>query len=395
MDWGDRDEPAPGRPGASLPSANRTISGVQRIAIVRANGIGDFVFILPALEALRRAYPSAELTLIGRRHHLELLTGRPTPVDRVEIAPRYGGVTAPEGAGQASPDIEDFFVSMRDRRFDLALQVHGGGANSNPFTCRLGARVTAGFRDRGAPPLDRWIRYRYFHHEVLRYLEAAALVGAGPPRSLEPTLAITSSDRWLADVALGASGRSLAVLHAGATDPRRRWPLSRFGALGRGLRARGLHVVASGSADDAALAAAVVREVGPGCRSIAGATSLGGLLGVLERAAIVVSNDTGPLHLAAAAGAPTVGIYWCGNALNGGPVTVDRHRCLVSWQTRCPSCGTDCTTGRCDHDASFVADVPVAAVLDEVDDLLADTFDPPASSRTTATLSHTLPGTPT
>jgi ADP-heptose:LPS heptosyltransferase len=349
------------------------VAGVRRIVVVRANALGDFVFTLPALDALRRAYPAAEITLVGRPHHVELLGGRPSPVDAVEVAPPYGGVTADEGEPHAGPEIDDFFARMQARRFDLAVQLHGGGTNSNPFTLRLGARVTAGLRARGAPPLDRWVRYTYPHHEVLRYIEAVALVGATTPSDLSPRLAVTEADRREAGTVLAAGTAPLAVVNAGATDRRRRWPVARFGLVGQALVSRGCDVVVSGDAGDAELAAAVVAEVGRGARSIAGSVTLGGLLGVLERAALVVSNDTGPLHLARAVGTPTVGVYWCANALSFGPMTTHRHRSVVSWQSRCPACGTDRMTGRCEHDVSFVDDVPTAAVLDEVDDVLAAT----------------------
>jgi ADP-heptose:LPS heptosyltransferase len=104
--------------------------------------------------------------------------------------------------------------------------------------------------------------------------------------------------------------------------------------------------------------------------SMAGATSLSALTGILADAALVISNDSGPLHLAAATGTATVGIYWCGNAINGGPPAVHRHRKAISWRLHCPECGVDCTVFRCAHEASFVDDVPVAAVVDEALDLL-------------------------
>jgi ADP-heptose:LPS heptosyltransferase len=89
----------------------------------------------------------------------------------------------------------------------------------------------------------------------------------------------------------------------------------------------------------------------------------------------VVANDSGPRHIAAALGTPTVGIFWFGNALNVAPFGRGRHRVLLAWTTRCPVCGADATqvgwtAERCPHNPSFVADVEVPAVLDEVLDLL-------------------------
>src|SRR5205807_1381925 len=73
------------------------------------------------------------------------------------------------------------------------------------------------------------------------------------------------------------------------------------------------------------------------------ALPLGGFAALLARAAVVVSNDTGPVHLAEAVGAPTVGLYWVGNLINGAPVDRARHRPLISWTIHCPECGEDCT----------------------------------------------------
>jgi ADP-heptose:LPS heptosyltransferase len=99
--------------------------------------------------------------------------------------------------------------------------------------------------------------------------------------------------------------------------------------------------------------------------------SLGGLAGLLQRARVVVSNDSGPLHLAAAVGARTVGVYWCFNVFTSSPLTRTRHRPLTSWQTHCPECGTSCVAGRCEHAHSLVASVPVAAVREAALELLA------------------------
>jgi ADP-heptose:LPS heptosyltransferase len=97
---------------------------------------------------------------------------------------------------------------------------------------------------------------------------------------------------------------------------------------------------------------------------------LNALAGLLSRASLVVSNDSGPLHLAAAVGVPTVGIYWCGNMINAGPLTRARHRPAISWRLDCPVCGLDCTRTNCGHSESFVADVPEPEVIGSALDLL-------------------------
>ena len=79
--------------------------------------------------------------------------------------------------------LDRFFEDMRQERFDVAVQLHGGGRHSNPFVRRLGARLTVGLRAEDAPALDRTVPYRYFQHETLRFLEVAAQLGVrpGPP----------------------------------------------------------------------------------------------------------------------------------------------------------------------------------------------------------------------
>src|SRR2546429_1911826 len=148
---------------------------VDKIAVLRANAIGDYILALPALDALRAAYPDAEIVLLGAPWHARFLTGRPGPVDRVIELP----------ADQAA---------LREERFDLAIQLHGGGATTNAIVAGLGARITAGLRAEGAPPLDRWIRYVYYQPEVFRYLEVVGLVGAHPV-GYRQELGLTDDDR--------------------------------------------------------------------------------------------------------------------------------------------------------------------------------------------------------
>lgn len=351
-----------------MAAATGWIDGVSRIAVLRANGIGDLVFALPALEALRRAYPHASVTLLGAPAHAELLRCRAGPVDEVLVVPRCRGVAEQEGA--PTRDVEDFLAACRRRGFDLALQLHGGGAFSNPFVSALGARLTAGLRAPGAPPLDRWVRYVALQPEVLRYLEVVRLVGATPV-GLAPRLTVSRSEQAAADGLRLLPGRRLVVLHPSAGDPRRRWPVDRFAAVGDVLaRRHEADVVVTGSDADAGIVSRVVSAMSAPARSLAGATPLPLLLGLFAQADVVVSNDTGPAHLAAAVGAPTVAVYWWGNLVTGGPVEVGAHRAVTGTRLRCPVCDRENVDERCPHDVSFIADVPVASVLAEAEDLL-------------------------
>jgi ADP-heptose:LPS heptosyltransferase len=346
------------------------------------------MFVLPAVHALRRAYPDAEIVLLGTAAHARLLEGRPSPVDRTLCLPVAEGVHEQSAAGADSPTRRQFFTDALAERFDLALQMHGGGRWSNPFVLDLRARFTAGTRTPDAAPLTRWLPYRYYQHETLRWLEVAELAGA-PAVTTDAGLAVTDSDLTEADHALAGLPPSLVTLHPGATDPRRRWPAEKFAEIAAHAVGAGSGVAVIGSAAEQDLVRRIV-ELGRGAarspeciRRLDGVLSLGGLVGVLARSDVVVANDSGPRHLAEAVGTPTVSVFWCGNMINAGPFRRGRHRPHIAWTVSCPQCGADLMTrrGECGHLTSWVADVPVDAVLADIGEITAARTPPPRASR--------------
>lgn len=365
--------PVVGQPGERY-------ADIHRIAVLRGGGLGDLLFALPAVEALAGAYPDAEITLLGTPLHAALLTGRPGPLGSVEVLPYRPGVR--DGADEDPAATAAFLERMRARRFDLAVQVHGGGRNSNPFLLELGARHTVGLATPDAVALERTVPYVYYQHEVLRALEVAGLAGALPV-DLEPFVELTGPERAAREAARGT--RRL-LIHPGATDPRRRWPVESFAAVAARVAADGAEVVVLGDDSDVPLADAIVEQArqhgaGDAVRSCAGEVPLDGLVELLATGTVVLANDSGPRHLALAVGTPTVGVFWFGNVVNAGPMSRARHRVLMSYVTHCPVCGRDATqvgwtAERCEHDASFVAEVTVDDVLADVTDLMARTAPP-------------------
>jgi ADP-heptose:LPS heptosyltransferase len=255
--------------------------------------------------------------------------------------------------------------------------LHGGGAASNPLVRAFGAGWSIGLQAEGAEALDATVPYRYYQPEVFRFLEVVGLVGAdGPPEY--PLFAVSPRERDAAAELLPGPG-PWAALHAGAGDPRRRWSPARFAAVADGLAASGIRPVLVGSTADEPASAAVRAATNSVWHDLTGATNLGTLAAVLQRCAVVIANDSGPLHLARAVGSPTVGLYWCGNAINAAPLTRSRHRPLLSWIVHCPVCGIDTSTvgfvhrpgEGCTHRPSFLGQIPVVEVLDEALDLVA------------------------
>ena len=365
---------------AYLPSAP------GKIAVLHAKALGDLIVALPALGAIKETYPTAELVLLSRPWVKEFLAIRPSAIDRVINVPALTGVNnAVEttdgvqgvGAGFGSVEVELFCEAMRAEKFDLVIHMQGDGKAVNPFIKKLGGNLIAGMRNPPAERIDRSIPYVHYQSEVLRNLEIAALVGAHTTH-LEPQINVTQADEQeAASIRETIKGKPYAVVHAGADDIRRIWPPDKFAVVADSLAGKGYEVVLTGTSKEEGIVTNVMQAMAHTaipCTSLA----LGGLAALLKKSALVISNDTGPLHLARAVGTPTVGIYWAPNVLNWGPLSRKRHRLAISWQLECPRCGIKPVSPwpfqpaapDCDHPYSFVESIPVAEVLGLVDELL-------------------------
>jgi len=345
------------------------LANVQKIAVLRANGLGDFIFVIPALTALRETYPAAEIVYLGQPWHQQFLSERPAPVDRVVVVPPSHGVREEQNRPENKDQLAAFFKHMRQEHFDLAFQMHGGGRNSNPFIRKLRASMTIGSRTPDAPLLDRWIPYHLYHNEILRYLEIAGLAGAST-RNIVPHLTVIPRDITEVQHYITPSDQPLIVLHPGASDPRRRWPAARFAAVGDTLARAGYRICVIGVSAEQAVVETVVHTMQYPAQMLCNVLSIGGLAGLLAQAALLIANDSGPLHLATALGTKTVGIYWCGNLLTAGGPTRMHHHPLISWKVICPLCHQNIaadwpftpSADGCQHDVCFVDDVTVENV---------------------------------
>ncbi|QTG81176.1 glycosyltransferase family 9 protein [Arthrobacter crystallopoietes] len=352
--------------------------GVKKIAVLRGGGLGDLMFAVPAMQSLAAAYPEATITLLGAPLHAALLGGRPGPVDRVEALPFAEGVRpGPEDPAA----VEEFLARMREERFDLAVQLHGGGRFSNPFLLQLEARHTVGTRTEDAAALERTIPYLYYQHEVLRALEVVGLAGAAPV-ALQPQLTVLPEEETAAAGLLDAGRPSLVTIHPGASDQRRQWPPSYFAQVAAWAAQDGCQVLLVGGSEDVDLADNVVAQAqelmhdAGSIRSVAGRLGLGELAALLRASDVMLGNDSGPRHLAQAVGTPTVGIYWAGNLIMAGALGRTVHRVHMSWMTHCPVCGSDVTqvgwtAERCEHEFPLTEQIRPEDVYSDVRQLRA------------------------
>jgi ADP-heptose:LPS heptosyltransferase len=347
-------------PGPAL-TGGTALERARHIVVLRPNALGDFMFALPALHALRGRYPEARITLLGRPWHADFLGGRPGPVDDVIVLPPLPGIGAPPDP-RGGIDTHSLPPALAALRPDLAAQMYGGGRYSNALVASLGASLTIGATTPGAAPLDRSIAYSERANRRLELLQIAALVDAHPRLSTRELVATPSDRAQAAQLLAPSRGERIAIVHPGASDPRRRWPARHFAAVADALAADGAHVVISAGADEAPLAQSLADAMRHRALNLAGRLPLPALCGLIERSRLMVSNDTGPLHLALALGTPAAGVFWLTNMIESGPLAQHLLRPALSVRTRCPVCGAENLRTRCQHDVSFVADVPAEEV---------------------------------
>jgi ADP-heptose:LPS heptosyltransferase len=355
------------------------IPDVKKIAVFRATALGDLIFALPALHALYCTYPQAEIVYLGRDWHSAFLPGRLPRIQRVIAVPPLKTAEQIEQGLVIDPQAEEhFFALMQREHFDVALQMHGAGEHSNPFILRCGARVSAGLKSPMAPALDRWIPYTYYQNEVIRMLDTAALVGAAASTaSLSPRLPVLESDLAKAAPFLENLRRPFAVIHPGATDPRRRWSPAKFAAVADWIAGQGLEIVLTGQGEDANRIRDVQANMRTPAANLCDRLSLPALAGLLSQAALFVGNDSGPLHLALAVGTQAVGLFWVEYMLNSLPLSRGNFYPLIAWQRQCPRCGryldkaeADHPTGPCTHYVSLLEEIPPEAAIQEVEIIL-------------------------
>ncbi|MGY1707493.1 glycosyltransferase family 9 protein [Geodermatophilus sp. SYSU D00697] len=319
-------------------SAPLVDAAVRRVALVRLRvGLGDLLCSLPALRRLRAARPDLEVTLVTWPEMAPVVARMGDAVDELLPFPGVDGV--PDHPPGRVPDPDGwapFLAEAALRRFDLALQAYGDRPAANRVTASLGARLVGGFAPTGwSPPPGTealHLRYPVDLHEAERHLRLVEHLGLPAGGAPEMTFPITADDEAEAAATRAASGLvpgRYVVLHPGASSPTRRWPAERYAEVGDALAADGAAVVVTGGPAEREVGAAVVAAMRAPAVDLTGATSLGGLAALLRDSALLVGNDTGSAHLAAAVGARTVTVFLPGDPVrwaHRGP----RHRAVVA-----------------------------------------------------------------
>ncbi len=298
---------------------------VRRVAVFRALYLGDLLCVTPALRALRARFPEAEITLIGLPWARDFVR-RLSTVDRLLEFPGYLGISEKP----YDPDCtRAFLTDARDTRYDLAIQLHGDGYISNGFVADLGAKVSLGYRRGEDQRLTSSLPWLPEEHETLRWLRLVGELGAttGDTRLEFPTTREEQSRAagLLADV-VGGPGPIVAI-HPGAKDAARRWAPERFAAVANTLVEQlGARIILTGNAAERSLTAAVQAGMSTQAIDLAGQTDLGTFAALIDRLDLLVTNDTGASHLAAASGTLSVVLFGPTRPERWAPLAAERHR---------------------------------------------------------------------
>lgn len=298
---------------------------IRKVAVLRALKVGDLLCAVPALRALRAALPGAEVVLVGLPWAKEFAERFAHLIDGFREFPGFPGL--PERA-PAIGRIPAFLSAMQAERFDLAVQLHGSGPFVNPVVALFGATHTAGFYLPGdyCPDPDRFLPWPEDGLEVRRLLRLTEFLGA-PAQGEHLEFPIRDGDVQALQ-RLPGPDRPYVCIHPGASVPERRWPADRFARVADALARRGLRVVLTGSDAEAGLTRDVARSMAGAAVDLAGRTNLGVIAALVSRARLLVCNDTGVSHIAAAVGTPSVVISTGDNPARWAPLDTARHHVL-------------------------------------------------------------------
>jgi ADP-heptose:LPS heptosyltransferase len=292
--------------------SHRDTAGLPRVVVLRALGLGDLLTGVPALHAVRAAFPRHELVLAAPAFLIplvRLLDGTVDTVVDVDFRDRVG----------ALPPV--LYAP------DVGVNLHGRGPDSHKALLALDpGRLIAWHLSDGTHDGPRW---RDDEHERTRWCRL--LRASGIPADPKDYLLRPPADCVPAEFA-GAT-----IVHPGASAPARRWPVERWAAVARHELERGHDVIITGDADEVELAKAVASHAGVGGQwVVAGYTDVEELTALVCAAARVVCGDTGVAHLATAFATPSVVVFGPTAPARWGPPSSGRHIALWAGRTADP-----------------------------------------------------------
>jgi lipopolysaccharide heptosyltransferase II len=328
-------------------------SHVKRILCVRLDNLGDVLMTTPALRAIRESMPRARITLLASPSGARAAAHLPEVDDVISHDAPWM-----KKACETEHDTGALIERLRERRFDAAIifSVYTQSVLPAAFACWLASIPLrlAHCRENPYQLLTDWIpdpEPAERRHEVRRQLDLVAAVGC---RTSSERLSFRThaSDILSARLKLRHAGVDIAspwiIIHPGATAPSRRYPSENFGVAASLIAERArVQIVLTGSAEEASLIEIAQARMCRRSFSLAGELTLGELAAVIAGAQLLIANNTGPVHLAAALETPVVDLYALTNPQHAPWGVLSRvlsHDvpCKYCYKSICPQTHHDC-----------------------------------------------------
>lgn len=288
----------------------------QNILCIRLDNMGDVLMTEPAMRALKEAKPGRKVTLLTSSAGAPIAPMLPV-VDEV-LTFDVPWVKTDDAAGERR--LLELADTLREKQFDAAVifTVYSQNPLPTAMLCYLaGIKTVLGYcRENPYRLISQWVPdnepFAYVVHEVERQLDLVAKTGAMPDDT-HILMKVADEDskaaaQKLTELDLAPDGKWF-VLHAGVSEDKRRYPATSYVGACRQLIKQGYTVVLTGSKGEREYVEDIARELGERARNIAGELSVGELAGLIAEAPLLVSNNTGPVHIAAAVGTPVVVLY--------------------------------------------------------------------------------------
>jgi 3-deoxy-D-manno-octulosonic-acid transferase/heptosyltransferase-1 len=350
-----------------------------KILMVKLSALGDVIHTLPALTALRRQMPGAQITWLVEEAASDLVVGH-AALDRVLVWPRRQWTRQARTGRwlELSRGIRDFLNELRDTRYDLVIDFQGLAKTA------LWVTVARGVRKAGYGPGMRhaelsWLalnhRVRVVDpniHAIDRNLNLIEALGV-PRLSISYDVPIAAEAEVEADRLLETAGivpgTSFVAINPMTRWPTKNWTPTQFATVARALRDHGLTPLFTGAAGDRAAIDAIADAHGGALPRVDGRTRLPVLAAMYRRARVVLSTDTGPMHLAVAVGARVVALF--GPTAPGSTGPYGRTHIVLQAGVGCSPCfKRKCKTRQYEPHACMLRIAPdavVAAILRQVE----------------------------
>lgn len=322
----------------------------RKILFIRPGGIGDAVYLLRSIRAVKEKFPSCSITVLAEKRNAAIFSFS-SAVSRVLLYDR----------------VSDLLTVIRGG-FDVVVDTEQWHRLSAVIARLTGAPLSVGFATNNRKKLfTHPIAYSHDTHESDSFLSLLSPFGISPEEAPShlldiPPDAVAAVEKKLAVLA----GKTYIVLFPGASIPERRWGTSKFQELARRLHDRGVPVVVVGGRDDEIAGDAIVSAVDG--LNLAGKTSLAETAAILAKSRLLVTGDSGVLHIAVELGVPTVSLFGPGIDKKWAPR--DSRHIVLNKYLDCSPCTRFGYTPKCTIGARCIALITVADVENAIDRIL-------------------------